>query len=566
MFYVRYLRSELVGRRTRTILTLVGLALGVALVITISGLARGLDRAQKTALDPLSSIGTDLTVTLSPQKDTGGFGPGGGGGGRDVVEANQSAVTDLSKLGKPGTHFVHDFFLPGTQLTFPQKQTAKITSLPGVAAISTGLVLAAVHQEGVVPKIVAKMKAGGQQLDIRRQIKPPTAAEAAAIQACFQKLGVGGNNTQPNTQPTQPGGFGGGGGGRGGRGGFFSSPAARKCLPARMQEFRARITTPEQTLKQVVNPPQTNIKSSSYTIGGIDASEQSIGLVTPSQLTHGRFLASNNAREALVSSAYAKRHSLKLNSTIDLNGTKFRVVGTVSPPLGGQTADVYIPLARLQKLAGQAGLANVVLVRASSSSNVTKVQSEIKAALGTGAQVASAKEVAASINGSLVDAANLSHTLGVVLAIIAAVAAFLVAVLLTLSSIGKRVREIGTLKALGWSQRLVVRQILGECLATGVLGGLVGVALGVLATVAVGFFGPNLSASSTTGAGANDFLGLGSALSRSASTSVSLTAPVSMTLLLFGFALALTGGLIAGGAGALRAARLRPADALRQME
>jgi ABC-type antimicrobial peptide transport system permease subunit len=288
--------------------------------------------------------------------------------------------------------------------------------------------------------------------------------------------------------------------------------------------------------------------------------------VTPSQLTNGRFLARTGGREALVSAAYAKRHALKLNSTLDLNGTKFTVVGLVRPPLGGQTADVYIPLAQLQKLAGQKGLANVVLVRASSSSDVANVQKEIQTALGSGAQVASAKEVAASINGSLVDAANLSHTLGVTLAIIAAIAAFLVAVLLTLSSIGKRVREIGTLKALGWSQRLVVRQVLGECLATGVLGGLLGVVLGVLAAAAVGAFGPTLSANSTTGPGANDVLGLGQALARSASTAVSLTAPVSMSLLLFGFALALTGGLIAGGAGALRAARLRPADALRQME
>jgi ABC-type antimicrobial peptide transport system permease subunit len=561
VFYFRYLRSELVGRRTRTVLTLVGLALGVALVITISGLARGLDRAQKTALNPLSTIGTDLTVTLSPQQDTGGFGRGGGG---EVVQANQSAVTDLSKLGKPGTQFVHDFFLPGTQLTFPQKQTAKIASLPGVASISNGLVLSAVHQEGVVPKIVAKIKAGGQQLDIRRQIKPPTAAEAAAIQACFQKLGVGGG-AQSGTQPGGQQGF--GGGRRAGGGGFFSSPAARKCLPARMREFRARITTPQQTLKQVVSPPQTNIKSSSYTIGGIDPAQQSIGLVTPSQLSRGRFFSKSGGHEALVSAAYAKRKSLKLDSTLDLNGTRFKIIGLVSPPLGGQTADVYIPLAQLQKLASQNGLANVVLVRATSSSDVANVQKEIEQALGSGAQVASAKQVAASINGSLVDAANLSHDLGLVLAIIAAVAAFLVAALLTLSSIGKRVREIGTLKALGWSQRLVVRQVLGECLVTGVAGGLVGVVLGVLAAAAIGAFGPSLSASSTTGAaGANDVLGLGQALARTASTSVSLTAPLSLSLLLFGFALALAGGLIAGGAGALRAARLRPADALRQME
>jgi ABC-type antimicrobial peptide transport system permease subunit len=562
VFYLRYLRSELVGRRTRTVLTLVGLALGVALVITISGLARGLDRAQKTALNPLSTIGTDLTVTLSPQQDTGGFGRGGGG---EVVQANQSAVTDLSKLGKPGAQFVHDFFLPGTQLTFPQQQTAKIASLPGVASISNGLVLSAVHQEGVVPKIVAKIKAGGQQLDIRRQIKPPTAAEAAAIQACFQKLGVGGG-PQSGTQPGGQQGFG-GGRGAGGGGGPFSSPAARKCLPARMREFRGRITTPQQTLKQVVSPPQTNIKSSSYTIGGIDPAQQSIGLVTPSQLSGGHFFSKSGGHEALVSAAYAKRKSLKLGSTLDLNGTRFKIIGLVSPPLGGQTADVYIPLAQLQKLASQKGLANVVLVRATSSSDVARVQKEIEQALGSGAQVASAKQVAASINGSLVDAANLSHDLGLVLAIIAAVAAFLVAVLLTLSSIGKRVREIGTLKALGWSQRLVVRQVLGECLATGVAGGLVGVVLGVLAAAAIGAVGPSLSASSTTGAaGANDVLGLGQALARTASTSVSLTAPLSLSLLLFGFALALAGGLIAGGAGALRAARLRPADALRQME
>ena len=125
MFYVRYLRSELLRRRARTILTLAGLAVGVAVVIAITGLSRGLDRAQQTALDPLSSIGTDLTVTLAPEQDAGGFGPGGGRGVRDVVRANETAVTDLSKLGKPGDHFVHDFFLPGTQLTFPKRQASR---------------------------------------------------------------------------------------------------------------------------------------------------------------------------------------------------------------------------------------------------------------------------------------------------------------------------------------------------------------------------------------------------------------------------------------------------------
>ena len=96
MFYLSYIRSELRRRKSRTILTLLGLSVGVALVIAISALSRGLDQAQKTALNPLSSIGTDLTVTLSPQAEHGrrlrGGGFGGGGGGasadRQVIQAN----------------------------------------------------------------------------------------------------------------------------------------------------------------------------------------------------------------------------------------------------------------------------------------------------------------------------------------------------------------------------------------------------------------------------------------------------------------------------------------------
>ena len=206
MFYLSYLKSELLRRKGRTILTVLGLALAVALVITISSLSRGLNRAQRSALDPLSSIGTDLTVTLAPtQPDAagggfpggggggGGFAGGGFGGGGEVARANASAITDLSKLGKPGTHFVHDFFLPGTQLTFPQAQAQGIKSLPGVAAVSSGLVLSGVHQEGTVPKIVAKLKTGGQQLTVTGRVRfQLTQAERDKIQACFEKLQTSG--------------------------------------------------------------------------------------------------------------------------------------------------------------------------------------------------------------------------------------------------------------------------------------------------------------------------------------------------------------------------------------
>jgi ABC-type antimicrobial peptide transport system permease subunit len=563
MFFVRYAWSELARRRGRTIVTVSGLALGVALVVVIASLARGLDDAQASALDPLSAIGTDLTVTLAPSEDTGGFGPGGGG--RDVVQANSSVITDLSKLGKPGEKFTHTFFLPGTQLTFSQKQARQVAGIDGVEAAASGLVLTAVHQSGTVPKIVAQIKAGGQQVRVDRAIARPTQAEFQHMQACLKKAGIvigqDAGATGPATAPGPRGGQGLAGptqgAGPGGNRDVFA-----KCLPERLRRFRATITTPDQTLRQVVDPPQTNITSSTYTIGGADLGQREIGIVTPSLVTKGRFLRTRG--EALVSVTYASRQKLSVGSKLDLNGTSFTVVGLVRAPLGGQTADVYVPLAQLQRLASQKGLVNVVLVRAASGENVAEVQRRIETAFPS-AQVASAKDVADRISGSLVDASNLSHRLGVALAVLAALTAFLIALLLTLSSVGKRVREIGTLKALGWKQRIVVRQIVGESLAQGVAGGLLGVVLGISAAALIGAAGPALSASSSTGGG-SDVFGLGAATARTLTDEVALTAPVAVSVLLLGFLVAILGGLVAGAAGGWRAARMRPADALRQVE
>ena len=549
-------------------------------MIVISSLSRGLDQAQKKTLDPLAGIGTDLTVTLSPQQQTSSFGgPGGGPGGgtdRDLIQANQSVLTDLAKLGKPGQHFVHDFFLPGSQLTFQQSAVSQIKTIPGVASVTTGLTLLAEHQQGIVPKIVATLKTQQKTYQIQRNIPRPTAAQFAAMQACFAKLGGssssssnggssgGGNGSSGGGSLGGNGNNGGGGFGGGGFGGA-SRGAFAKCLPASLQRLRTRFTTPQQTLRQVLNPPQTNIQTSAYTIGGVDQTHPTQGLVTTAQVTRGRFLSPAGGREALISGSYAAKHSLKVGSKITFNGKTFIVVGIVAPPLGGQSADVYLPLKQLQTLANQKGLVNVALVRAAKSSQVGAVQKAISTALPN-AQVASSKQVADTISGSLVNASNLSHDLGFAISAAAALAAFLLAALLALSSVGKRVRELGTLKALGWTQGKVVRQIAGESLTTGILGGIVGVALGLIGALLIDAFGPKLTATSTTGVSSALLGNLAAATERTASSTVSLTAPVGVSVLAIGFAIGLLGGLIAGTAGALRAARLRPADALRNVE
>src|SRR4029078_7808407 len=111
-----------------------------------------------------------------------------------------------------------------------------------------------------------------------------------------------------------------------------------------------------------------------------------------------------------------------------------------------------------------------------------------------GSQTPTAADLAKRVSGSLVDAKNLSSKLGTALAVVALAAAFLIASLLTLASVNKRTREIGTLKAVGWRQWLGVRQISGESVAQGLLGGAVGAAVGIAGALAIDALGITLNA------------------------------------------------------------------------
>ena len=75
MFAVGYAWNELRRRWSRTVVTAIGLAAGVGLVMGIVGVSDGLTQAQNKVLSPLSSVGTDIIVTrtvdATPVSSTG---------------------------------------------------------------------------------------------------------------------------------------------------------------------------------------------------------------------------------------------------------------------------------------------------------------------------------------------------------------------------------------------------------------------------------------------------------------------------------------------------------------
>jgi putative ABC transport system permease protein len=305
----------------------------------------------------------------------------------------------------------------------------------------------------------------------------------------------------------------------------------------------------------------------SVTVSGIDVRKPGLALMTPDQITAGGYLSDNPRqarREAVVDLGYARQNDIRVGDETEVAGKDFEVVGLAGAPLGGEASNVYVELGRLQQLSRREGRANQIQVRAESADAVDGLAKSIPAQL-PGAEVVTAADLAERVGGSLSDADDLSSKLGTALAIVALMAAFLIATLLTLSSVQKRIRELGTLKALGWRQRLVVRQVTSESLLQGALGGLLGAALGIGGAKIIDAIGPTLEASVEAQPSASfDPFGQGDV--PASTQDVVLGAPLDAGLLLLALGLAIIGGLLAGAAGGLRAARLRPAEALRSTE
>jgi putative ABC transport system permease protein len=310
------------------------------------------------------------------------------------------------------------------------------------------------------------------------------------------------------------------------------------------------------------------IDFSAINVSGVDQSHPDLGAITSGQVSSGRYFSAGSKREAILNVSYAKRKNLGVGDTVTLGGKTFTVIGLAETPIGGQSSDIYTKLTQLQQLSGRVGRVNTVYVRATSAGAVDSVSKAIKANFSN-SSVTTAQTLANSVTGSLKDAKNLTSKLGVALEIVGLLGAVLIASLLTLASVTKRVRELGTLKAIGWSKWLVVRQVSGEALFQGLVGAALGIAIGVAGAAAIGAFAPSLTAS-IAGAASSALPGPGpfgqGAVATPSSTTVDLTAPISIGVIALAVVLAVAGGLVSGAAGAFRASRLRPADALRHID
>jgi putative ABC transport system permease protein len=129
-FFFTYLFRELQRRRRQALLTAVGLAVGVGLVVTVTAASAGVSNAQAAVLHSLYGVGTDVTVTKAPPP----FNPG------SIAKAGPGSSKFAFSPGKTVQH--SDLLSESDGLgVLPASSVASIARLPGVKAVAGGLSL-----------------------------------------------------------------------------------------------------------------------------------------------------------------------------------------------------------------------------------------------------------------------------------------------------------------------------------------------------------------------------------------------------------------------------------------
>jgi predicted lysophospholipase L1 biosynthesis ABC-type transport system permease subunit len=173
MFFT-YIWRELRRRHRQALLTALGLAVGVGLVVAVTAYAGGVSKAQDRVLQSLYGVGTDISVTQTAQLDEGG--------------PMQFRMNPGSRA-QQGERFSRDRLMssPGQQ-SMAATSVTKVAGLDGVAAVAGALVLTSTHIEGEFAEAFSQGGQGGGALS--GQMPEPSASQAPIQISSFSLTGV----------------------------------------------------------------------------------------------------------------------------------------------------------------------------------------------------------------------------------------------------------------------------------------------------------------------------------------------------------------------------------------
>jgi putative ABC transport system permease protein len=342
-------------------------------------------------------------------------------------------------------------------------------------------------------------------------------------------------------------------------------PASRTC-PCQFGEvgpffkdtytptFNSSIVETVEALPGVADAaPCLMFRFDNLTICGVnfDSLATETNAVSSNMLVEGNYSRIYDSGAILVDSVFANLIKLEVDDKITAFDRDFNVVGIVNPGLYSRPAGIanmYAPLPVVQEITKFYGDLynfavkdiNVVLVEISSEGDSAQINAVEQSVLRTiesyGGEAGAIVGYQCGVAARKVVPITQESALAISVVLLVSVTFF--ALKSQFASVVERTKEIGILKAIGWTDSDVMKQVFLESLVQSIAGGIIGVGISYL----VAFLVPQLGLVSTQ----------------------NIVLTISPFIVLLALLLSVGGGTLAGIIPAWRAAKLQPAEALRR--
>ena len=223
-------------------------------------------------------------------------------------------------------------------------------------------------------------------------------------------------------------------------------------------------------------------------VTGIDLDDLRIGPVKPNkgkgtccEVFEGGLLSRDTSkREALVTREFAQIHLLKVGDAVRLWRHDFTVAGLIDPGKLARIAgaEVYVSLPQAQELYDHGPVMDTLYLKLRPEADPRRIESLLKEKLGADLTITTSSQLLMQAAGFEVLQKSVTQAFG----LITLVMVLLLVAKSSAAAVHERTREIGILKAVGWTDGEVRRLLLTEHFLQGLIAGIGGFLLGTAAS------------------------------------------------------------------------------------
>ena len=215
---------------------------------------------------------------------------------------------------------------------------------------------------------------------------------------------------------------------------------------------------------------QGNFRMNMYSVIGIDSSDLSMDDIV---ITNGT--AYSNGNEVIIGKTAAHSLNKSIGDTITISNQTFKIVGTYETGNFMDDRGVVMSLSKLQNLTGDTGEVSLILVKAADGTSATDLADTIEQKYPNELSTSTSLSGMDRMNNGL-DVINSGSW---AVSLLAVLVGGIVVVVTMMKAVSERTREIGVLRAIGWTKQRIMTMILGESLVLSVIAIVVGLAVGI---------------------------------------------------------------------------------------